>query len=390
MRREFTGSYQIDSTSGEEVRAFVPAPLPPAPDIDWTAQLRAAHESAMIALGRLDGVTAVLPAPHIFIYSYVRKEALLSSQIEGTQSTLTDLFAFEADRDLAEDFNDVVEVSNYVKALDYAVNELRTGTPLCNRLLRATHEILLSEGRGKSQNPGAFRASQNWIGGTRPGNARFIPPPHQEVENCMAQLERFVNSADLSHSALTRAALSHVQFETIHPFLDGNGRLGRMLITLILLDRKLLKEPLLYLSLHLKQNRSMYYELLNSIRSTGDWESWLHFFFCGVEQTATSSATTAQTLLKVFAKDREMLMSQGRASPTLVQVHATLEKTPVFTAASLMKETKLSAATVNKALEKLQVLGLVKESTGRKRNRLFIYERYWRELDKGAEPIKFD
>ncbi|MBN8548355.1 MAG: Fic family protein [Deltaproteobacteria bacterium] len=388
MRREKTGTYLSNSTSGEEVKAFLPFPLPPKPEIEWTPALRTAHEKAMVALGRLDGVTTILPAPHVFIYSYVRKEALLSSQIEGTQSTLTDLFAFEANRELADDFNDVVEVSNYVKAVDAAVEQIRSGVPLCNRLLRDTHRILLSEGRGKTQQPGKFRTSQNWIGGTRPGNARFVPPPHQEVEHCMAELERFINERDDSHSALTRAALSHLQFETIHPFLDGNGRLGRMLITLILIEHGLLKEPLLYLSLHLKQNRATYYELLDTVRATGDWESWLEFFFAGVEQTAASATSTAQALLKIFAEDRQKLTAQGRGTPTLLQIHSAFEKIPVFTAASLMKDTNLSAATVNKALERMEELGIVKESTGKKRNRLFVYEKYWKELDRGAEPIR--
>lgn len=387
MRREQNGKYVVSSTSGEDVRAFVPAELPPRPPIDWSQKLRAGHERAIAAVGRLDGVATILPAQDVFIYSYVRKEALLSSQIEGTQSTLTDLFAFEADSGSSEDPSDVVEVSNYVEAMNHAIQQLKRGMPICNRVLTDAHGILLSRGRGQSSDPGNFRRSQNWIGGDRPGNARFVPPPYQEVPNCMATLERFINDAQLEPSALTRAALAHHQFETIHPFLDGNGRLGRLLISLILQDGKLLKEPLLYLSLYLKQNRERYYQLLDAVRFSGDWESWLEFFFEGVEQTATSAAATAQSLVKIFSEDDAKLLQQGRGTTSLMQIHRVIQRMPVFSSARLMKEAGLTAPTVNKSLERMQELGIVKESTGKKRNRLFGYDRYLRELEKGTEPI---
>ena len=286
MRRGTTGKYSIRDYGGEQVRAFVPANLPPDPPLDLSGDLQQALESAHLALGRLDSITALLQEPALFIYAYVRREAVLSSQIEGTQSSFSDLVMFESDEAPGVPVDDVVEVSNYVAALDHGLERLRGGFPLSNRLIREIHHVLLSGGRGSEKSPGEFRTSQNWIGGSRPGNAVFVPPPPMEVADCMGALERFLHATEDGLPVLVRAGLAHVQFETIHPFLDGNGRVGRLLITLLLSSAGVLREPLLYLSLHLKQNRSAYYDLLDEVRRTGDWEAWLAFFLEGVRETA--------------------------------------------------------------------------------------------------------
>ncbi|MGI2325427.1 MULTISPECIES: Fic family protein [unclassified Methylococcus] len=281
MQRGSTGTWQMVSAGGEAVRAFVPAALPPVPPLDMPAARQQKLEQALLALGRLDAIAALLPEPDIFLYAYVRREAVLSSQIEGTQSSLSDLLIFELDEAPGVPFDDVVEVSNYVAALEHGMARLKEGFPLCNRLIRELHAKLLARGRGAGKAPGEFRATQNWIGGTRPGNAIFVPPPPQEVEPCMGELERFLHDAD-SPGALVKAALAHVQFETIHPFLDGNGRVGRLLIAFILHHEGVLRQPLLYLSLYFKQHRGEYYRLLDTVRQTGDWEAWLDFFLEGV------------------------------------------------------------------------------------------------------------
>ena len=285
MQRGEIGRYETTNAGGEQVRAFVPVPLPPKPPVVLEGSMQRTLEAATLAIGRLDAVSTLLPDEALFLYSYARKEAVLSSQIEGTQSSLSDLLRFELEDVPGVPFEDVVEVSNCVAALEHGLRRLEEGFPLCNRLLRETHEVLLSRGRGSGQAPGEFRRSQNWIGGTRPGNAAFVPPPHTAVPDCMAALERFFHAGD-GLPVLIRAGLAHVQFETIHPFLDGNGRVGRLLITLLLCDGGVLRHPLLYLSLYLKQHRGDYYELLNHVRRTGDWEGWLAFFLEGVRATA--------------------------------------------------------------------------------------------------------
>ena len=284
MNRGPTGDYLVTSHGDEEVRAFVPRPLPPEPPLRMTGPLQVLLEEATHALGRLDGAASLLPDPGLFIYSYVRKEAVLSSQIEGTQSSLSDLLRFESARSPGAPLDDLREVSRYVAAVDHATTRLagQDGLPLCNRLLREAHQILLTDARGGHMRPGEFRRSQNWIGGTRPGNAAFVPPPPAEAAAAMSDLERFVHAVDDGLPALVRAGLAHVQFETIHPFMDGNGRTGRMLIILMLIDRGLLSSPVLYLSLYFKKHRDRYYDLLGTVRRTGDWESWLEFFLEGV------------------------------------------------------------------------------------------------------------
>src|SRR5471030_3204592 len=284
-RNQRLGRYVTTLWGGEQVRAFVPPPLPPTPAVRLES-IQLALERANHALGRLDGLAPVLPDLSRFIYAYVRKEAVLSSQIEGTQSSLSDLLLFESDEAPGVPVDDVQEVSNYVAALNHGMARLRGGFPLSLRLIREIHEILLLKGRGSEKQPGEFRRSQNWIGGTRPGNASFVPPPPELVLDCMSNLELFLHEDRPDLPLLIKAGLIHVQFETIHPFLDGNGRLGRLLITLYLCSQNVLQQPLLYLSLYFKTTRSDYYRLLQEVRETGAWEAWLEYFLEGVTETA--------------------------------------------------------------------------------------------------------
>lgn len=385
MQRELQGHYAKVSTVGESVLAFVPAPLPPDPSIDWTPELRSKFDKALLALGRLDSVSRLLPDTSLFLYMYVRKEAVLSSMIEGTQSSLSDLLLFELDQEPGVPLNDVLEVSNYVRALYYGLKRLTEGFPLSLRLIREVHGILLTKGRGSNQTPGEFRKSQNWIGGTRPGNAAFVPPPPEKVMECMGKLELFLHDQPEPTPILLKAALAHVQFETIHPFLDGNGRLGRLLITLLLCEQEVLQQPMLYLSLYFKTHSQYYYELLNNVRLTGDWEAWLDFFAEAVIVTATQAVETAQQLLDLANKDRANIIELGRAAASIVQVHRVLIEHPIATSGLIVEKTGITHATVNKALEHLVRLGIVTELTKQKRNRLFSYSRYFDIMNRGTE-----
>jgi Fic family protein len=385
VQRTRTGRYQTTSTAGETVKAFVPAPLPPKPPLALDSGAGAAVDAALLALGRLDGVSSVLPDAHLLLYTYVRKEAVLSSQIEGTQSTLSDLLLFELKEAPGVPLDDVTEVSNYVRALEHGLKRMRDGLPFCNRVIREVHEVLLSRGRGAGKSPGEFRRSQNWIGGTRPGNARFVPPPPQEVPKAMGALEGFANAAGTP--ALLRAGLWHAQFETIHPFLDGNGRVGRMMITLLLCAEGVLREPMLYVSLFLKQNRARYYELLDSVRKDGDWESWIAFFCEAVAAAAGSAVETAHRLLRLAQADRERLASLGRRAGSAAAVQEALLRTPVSTIPRLAKRTGLTLPTIAKALDVLLEQKIASETTGRRRNRVYRYDRYLGILSEGTEPL---
>ncbi len=385
MRRELQGHYVTISTVGEKAQAFVPAPLPPRPSIEWTSELRSKFDQALLALGRLDSVSVLLPDTSLFLYMYVRKEAVLSSMIEGTQSSLSDLLLFELDQQPGVPLDDVREVSNYVTALNHGLNRLAEGFPLSLRLVKEIHGLLLSKGRGSYQTPGEFRRSQNWIGGTRPGNAAFVPPPAEEVSVCMGKLELFLHDQPEPTPVLLKAALAHVQFETIHPFLDGNGRLGRLLITLLLCEQKVLQEPMLYLSLYFKTHRQYYYELLNNVRLTGDWETWLNFFAEAVIVTATQAVETARQLLDLSNKDRDKISGLGRAAASSLALHWALMEHPIATSGWLVEKTGITPATVNKSLGHLERLGIVRELTAQKRNRLFNYSRYVEILNLGTE-----
>jgi Fic family protein len=340
-------------------------------------------DRALLALGRLDAVSALLPDTRLFLYTYVRKEAVLSSQIEGTQSSLSDLLLFELEELPGVPLGDVTEVSCYVAAIEHGLARLRAGFPLSNRLLREIHGILVAKGRGADKTPGEFRRSQNWIGGTRPGNARFVPPPPDRVEECMAELERFLH--DESVPTLVKAALAHVQFETIHPFLDGNGRVGRLLVTLLLWKEGVLQEPLLYLSLYLKQHRARYYELLQTVRTGGDWEAWLGFFADGVSATAEGAVETARSLAKLFQKDRERIRALGRGASSALRVHHELQIRPLNTIPRLCARTRLTTPTVTKALRGLEKLRIVGETTKKKRGRVFAYTAFLRLLNEGTQ-----
>jgi Fic family protein len=387
MRRGLTGTFATRTVGGETVRAFVPRALPPEPALELGGGLQVAMEEAHLALGRLDGASELLPDKSLFLYAYVRKEALLSSQIEGTQSSLSDLLLFEMDEAPGVPLDDVVEVSNYVAALEHGLARLRAGFPLSSRLIREIHGVLLAKGRGSAKEPGRFRRSQNWIGGTRPGNAHFVPPPHGLVPDCMAQLERFLNARNSELPVLVRAGLAHAQFETIHPFLDGNGRVGRLLITLVLCDEGLLRQPLLYLSLHLKQHRATYYALLDRVRREGDWEAWLRFFLEGVAWTAGGAVETARRLGDLFRADRASIEPRGRRAGSALRVHDALKARPILSLPEACRLSGLSFPTVSSAMSLLVDIGIARLLAGRRRNRLFAYHRYIRLLGEGTEPL---
>ncbi|VGO16657.1 Adenosine monophosphate-protein transferase SoFic [Pontiella desulfatans] len=385
MKRDLQGRFVPVSTVGEKVEAFLPSPLPPDPPIDWTPELRGKFDKALLALGRLDSVSVLLPETSLFIYTYIRKEAVLSSQIEGTQSSLSDLLLFELEQQPGVPMDDVQEVSNYVTALNHGLARLEEGFPLSLRLIREMHNELLSKGRGSEKQPGEFRRSQNWIGGTRPGNAIFVPPSPENVQECMGALELFLHDQPAHTPTLLKAALAHVQFETIHPFLDGNGRLGRLLITLLLCADKVLKAPMLYLSLYFKTHRQRYYDLLNEIRQTGDWEAWLDFFADAVIETATQAVDTVQRLLALAETDRRRIQELGRISGSVQVTHHAMMERPIASPVWLRDKTGLSLTTIGTSLERLEGLGIVKELTGQKRNRLYAYTQYISIMNQGTE-----
>jgi len=387
MNRGITGRYETSQIGGEQVQAFIPHPLPPIPPLDLTGTRQILLEQALLALGRLDSLATLLPDPHLFLYAYVRKEAVLSSQIEGTQSSLSDLLLFELEEAPGAPLDEVVDVSNYVAALEYGLERLRGGFPLSNRLIREVHAKLLSRGRGSEKLPGEFRRSQNWIGGTRPGNAYFVPPPPQVVEDCMGYLEQFLHDEKSPLPVLVKAALAHVQFETIHPFLDGNGRVGRLLITLLLCHAGVLTQPLLYLSLYFKQNRAAYYSLLDQVRRDGDWEAWIDFFLEGIRTTARGAVTTAQRLVVLFSADEESIQKSGRAAGSALRVHTALRERPILSLPDICRRTGLSFPAATNGMALLEKLSTVRELTGRQRNRLFAYDRYLQILSEGTEPL---
>jgi Fic family protein len=385
MKRDLQGHYVTISTVGEAAQAFVPEPLPPNPSLDWMPDLRSKFDQALLALGRLDSISTFLPDISLFLYMYVRKEAVLSSMIEGTQSSLSDLLLFELDMEPGVPLDDVREVSNYVVALDYGLKRLAEGFPLSLRLIKEMHGVLLYKGRGSNQTPGEFRRTQNWIGGTRPGNAAFVPPPADKVLECMGKLELFLHDQPQPTPALLKAALAHVQFETIHPFLDGNGRLGRLLITLLLCEQKMLREPMLYLSLYFKSHRQYYYELLNGVRLSGNWEAWLDFFAEAVIVTATQAVDTARQLIDLANEDRDRISDLGRVAASTLRVHRALLERPITASGWLVKKTGITPATVNKCLKHLERLEIVRELTSRRRNRVFSYTGILEIMNPGTE-----
>lgn len=376
------------STAGENAEAFVPPALPPKPPIRME-RIYPLLEGANRALGHLDGVTSILPDTPLFLYMYVRKEALLSSQIEGTQSSLSELLLFESKEAPGVPLDDVVEVSSYVAAMNHGLDRIRGGFPISARLIREIHKILLSRGRGSTKQPGEFRRSQNWIGGTRPGNALFVPPPSDGVLGLMTDLEKFIHANTPEIPALVKAGLVHVQFETIHPFLDGNGRLGRLLITFLFCAQGIMTEPTLYLSLYFKTHRRRYYDLLQQVRESGDWETWLEFFLEGIIETSRQATSAAKEILNLFDVDRRQIESLGRPAASALRVHQLLQQKPMVSIPTASKELSLSPPTVAKSLRHLEQLGILREITGKSRGRSFLYTKYLDILDRGTEPLEY-
>ncbi len=374
---------------GQKINAFVPPALPPVPPVRID-RFYGLLEKANQNLGRLDGITSILPDPHFFIYMYTRKEALLSSQIEGTQSSFFDLLLFESRK--APDKRsslDVLEVSNYVRAMNHGLERIRErGSPISLELICDIHRILLSDVRGGEKSPGQFRNRQNWIGGPHPATAVFVPPPQERVRDLMSDLENFIHADTPDIPTLVKAGLVHLQFETIHPFLDGNGRLGRLLITFLLCARGILAEPLLYLSLYFKTHRDLYYNLLQHVRETGDWESWLEFFLNAIIYTSVQASETAHKILNLSERDHSRIEQLGRPAASVFQIYRFLQKMPVISVPDAHRNLELSQPTIRKALKHLQRLNILKEVTGKGRGQIFVYEDYLDTLSEGTEPIE--
>ena len=370
---------------GESFNSYIPKKLPPEPPIDLS-EIYPLLDKANTALGRLDGISLVLPDPALFLYMYVRKEAVLSSQIEGTQSSLSDLLLFENNQQSPSNlFDDVTEVSSYVAAMNYSIERLEK-LPLSLRLIKEAHAKLMNNSRGNNKNPGEFRTSQNWIGGSRPGNALFVPPPVTNLMDCLDNFEKFLHDEKVKMPILIRAAIAHVQFETIHPFLDGNGRIGRLLITLMLCNDGILRQPSLYLSLYFKANRQEYYNHLQNIRDTGDFESWIKFFLIGVDKTANGAVTTAKNIINLFNQDSNLIETSDRCTPAILAIYKYLQKSPITNTGKIKEACKISLPTIIRNMENLEYLGIVEEVTKKERHKIFIYKKYLEILNDG-EPI---
>lgn len=372
--------------AGEVYHAYIPKDLPPKPSLELE-KIYPLLDQATIALGRLEGMSSILPDPSLFLYMYIRKEAVLSSQIEGTQSSLSDLLLFENNEAPGVPMDDVTEVSSYVAAMNHGLKRLKEGFPLSLRLIQEIHGILLAKGRGQHKQPGEFRRSQNWIGGTRPGNARFVPPPPEKLMECLGAFEKYLHNEKQKLPTLIKAALAHVQFETIHPFLDGNGRLGRLLITFILCVDNVMTSPLLYLSLYFKTHRQAYYDHLQLVREAGDWEEWLSFFLKGVVEVANQATTTAKKIIKLFDQDQGKIEGMGKSSASTLIVFNYLKRHPLTDTNKVAEKCKLTLPTVLKSLESLERLKIISEITGKERNRIYAYQKYLDLLSDGAEPI---
>ncbi len=390
MPKRTTGRYERISVAGEEVAAFVPVPLPPKkPALAMDDALAARVRAAEHALVRLDLAGEIVPSLDWFVYAFVRKEAVVSSQIEGTQATLVDLLNFEAATDLNRNANmtaDVEEICNYVEALSFARAQLASpkGLPLSMRLLNETHRRLLRGVRGADKEPGSIRRSQNWIGGTRPGNAAYVPAPPHALGDALSALEKYMHASD-ALPALVRTGLLHVQFETIHPYLDGNGRIGRLLITLLLERWSLLSKPLLYVSLFFKRHRAEYYRLLDAVRKDGDFEAWISFFLEGVTTIADEAVASARELFALVAADRARVLSHAEISVTALRLFELLPRHPIVSVASVMKLLETTKPTAGRSIELLVSAGVLVEATGKKRDRSFTYQAYLEALRVGTE-----
>lgn len=380
------GTYVTQKSSGESYATYIPATLPPNPPVDLTA-LYPYIEKATVALAELNSMAKSIPNTSLFIYMYVRKEALLSSQIEGTQSSFSDLILFENHQKPNVSSDDVEEVSNYVRAINYGLGQLKNNFPLSLRLLCDIHAILLSGGRGACKCPGEIRNSQNWIGGTRPGNALFVPPAPNNLMDCLSDFEKFLHEEKSKLPLLIKAGIAHVQFETIHPFLDGNGRLGRLLISLLLCDSGMLDEPILYLSLYLKRRRETYYELLQQVRTHGTWETWLEFFLEGVYTSAKQAVQTAKDINILFENDLTKINTLGRAKFSCIQILTYLQKLPQVSVPLVSRALEMAAPTARSSLEHMLTLGIIEEISEKKRDRVYVYRQYLNILEDGATPL---
>ena len=391
MSKRETGRYESTAAGGEQVRAFVPHALPPAaPPIFVEGELAERVRAAEQALVRLELAGEMVPSLDWFIYAFVRKEAVLSSQIEGTQATLMDLLGYEAQADERRDAPppsaDVEEVCNYLDALTFAREQLAdpSGLPLSMRLLNETHRLLLRGVRGENKQPGEVRRSQNWIGGSRPGNAAYVPPPPNALPEVLSAFERYIH-ADDELSPVVRAGLLHVQFETIHPYLDGNGRIGRLLVTLLLEHWRLLTRPLLYLSLFFKRHRHEYYRRLNAVRVDGDWEAWLDFFLDGVATIADEAVATSRDLFTLVTADRQRVIHHTGVNLLAVQLFERLPSRPIVTAPWVVEALSTTKPTAGRAIEALEAAGVLVETTGKKRDRVYAYQAYLDRLRAGTE-----
>ena len=383
-----TGKYQTTVVGSEKVKAFIPHPLPPAnPPLMIEGELAAVHVEATAAVGRLAVAGTMVPSAQWFLYGFLRKEAVISSQIEGTQATLMDVVAYEATRKSKRPA-DVEEVCNYVDALAFVRSEIAKpkGLPLCSRLLCEAHKRLMHGTRGAESQPGTIRASQNWIGGSRPGNAVFVPPPHESVPGALAQLDQWIHRKD-PLPPLVRAGLAHVQFETIHPFLDGNGRIGRLLIALLVEHWGLLESPLLYLSLAFKRHRAEYYRALLAVRTAGDWEGWTAFFLRCVREAADDGVSAARRLFDLLGNDRRTVANHDATTVPAIRLLDALPEHPMVTLPAVIDLLKTTKPTAGKAIEALCKAGVLKEITGKQRDRVYAYDAYLKVLAEDTAVI---
>lgn len=384
-----SGEYVSVTVGGEVCKAFIPNPLPPTPAINLDTADYDLMEKANRALGRLDGISSIIPDPWFFLYFYVRKEALLSSQIEGIQSSLAELLLFEKHHSIPERMDDAVEVSNYVAALTDGLKQIEDdGLPISNRLICNVHRTLLREGRGSQYRPGEFKKNQNWIGGSKASQATFIPAPPHHVEDCMHNLERYINNEFGPQPVLIKAAVAHAQFETIHPFMDGNGRTGRILIPLLLFAEDVLKLPLLYLSLFFKQNRREYYERLQQVRLESDWVGWIRFFLQGVYESSQQAVSTANRIVSLGESDRKRIeTSGGQRVGNCLRIHHHFQNHVMASIASMKSKIDLSDQTIRSGVAVLMEMGMIQEITGQKRNKHFVYSELYNLLSEGTEPL---
>lgn len=386
MKRNIQGHYETCFMPSESYQAFIPTPLPPEPAVEQ-GEVATLLEQANRAIGELNGVVDTATDPLLLTYMYVRREALLSSQIEGTQSTLDDLMKYESEQVKGVPVPEVEEVSTYVAALNHGMERLRAGFPLSLRLVREVHERLLSNTRGQHKRPGEFRASQNWIGGPRPSKARFVPPPPHELMRVLGEWEVFMNTEGDGIPSLIRAALLHVQFETIHPFLDGNGRVGRLLITLYLNAAGVLRSPLFYPSLYFKKNRPYYYEALGKVRTEGDWEAWINFFLDGVIEAARDAKDTLVAAQRLFINGYEQISTLKRAAGSAAVVFRAFCRKPLLTIAEITRETGLSKPTAIKSVRHLLDLGILANNSELRWGQIYTFTRYADLLSRDTEPL---